>query len=291
VSTPVAASVPAPAAGFDISAMLSSALGNLDEQQLGPLSPGDGDARSLPPPAVSPITPPGPTERTLQNQVKFASNPLQVMRSMSLPMLGNTAVQLLLALSQQSRIETSKLLADRDSAYRKSFDLLMTTFAAVKKLFSEETAIISADELEIKELEDRESIRMANLATVCTAIFGEADVPVDDIHEAALRIFVAEDGEVTEDFARLLLGLKSRALMLHMVAPGEDESQDDLLDKYFGLDLKEKLRRRNLFGGPLAPAEEDLLNSVRSRRAELAEAWESQEKKGQQTIHLQALNI
>jgi protein TBF1 len=270
-STQLSATAPS----FDISAMLQTALGNLDEQQLGRSSPVDGEARSLPRPAVSPITPPGANQRTLQNQVKFASNPLRMMRSMSLPMLGNTAVQILLALSQQPREETTKLLADRDSAYRKSFDLLATAFDAVKKLFSEDRQIISADDLEIRELEDRESIRMANLATTCIAIFGEAEVAMDDIHEDALRIFMAEDGEVTEELARLLLDLKTRTFVMQARSPEGLAKKEDLLDKYFPPDFKETLKRRNLFGGPLTPVEEGLLRSMKMRRGELTESFQN----------------
>lgn len=82
-------SLDASAVNWDISTMLQNALGSLDEQS-NDVSGMEGEERILPPPAVSPLTPPPvPPERVIQNQIKFSSNPFHVLRTMSLPLLGS----------------------------------------------------------------------------------------------------------------------------------------------------------------------------------------------------------
>ncbi len=95
-----------------------------------------------------------------------------MMRSMSLPVLGNLAVQILLRLAQQSRAETEGLLADKDGGFRKTYDMLKSVFGPTRKIFSGESALLfSCEELNITDSDDRETIRMSNLATVSLSLF------------------------------------------------------------------------------------------------------------------------
>ncbi|KAJ4306722.1 TTAGGG repeat binding factor [Collariella sp. IMI 366227] len=255
--------------GLDLAAMLDVALADFDQQG----TAGDHDTimRDLDlarPPAPASTT--SGSEKAENKIVKASSNPFYVMRSMSLPVLGNIAVQILLRLSQQSRAETEVLLADTDSEFRKAYDMLRDIFRATRKAFSD-SPLLSPDELDITDSEDRETIRMSNLAAAGASIFGANEVSLGDLHDAFFSIFVPEDGEYKGSLTELLLCLKTRLLLDALNRPDQAQPVSQLLDTLFPVNFDETLRQRS--GDHLLNRdEESLAAQLRERREQLVKS-------------------
>ncbi|KAL2259972.1 hypothetical protein VTK26DRAFT_6174 [Humicola hyalothermophila] len=254
------------APNLDLAAMLNDALANFD-QQVNPASADitmpDADMRPL---AAQKTTTPE-REKPENKIMKASSSPFYVMRSMSLPVLGNIAVQILIRLSQQPLAETRSLLADSGSEFSRSYDMLRDIFRPTRKAFSD-SALLSPDELDITDSEDRETIRISNLAATASSVFGAHDVPLNDIHDAFFSIFVPEDGEYKASLTEVLVCLKTR-LFLEARNKPEPEQQDlQLLETLFPANFDEALRQRS--GDPmLSTDEEGLVSQVKERREAL----------------------
>ncbi|GAB1313555.1 TTAGGG repeat binding factor [Madurella fahalii] len=251
------------APNLDLAAMLNDALADFDQQA----QPAGNDvmmhdvnaAREAAPADTTPEA-----EKLESKIVKVSGNPFLVMRSMSLPILGNVAVQILLRLSQQPRAETETLLADAESEFRKAYDMLRDIFRPTRKAFSD-SPLLSPDELDIADSEDRETIRISNLAATAASGLGAHDVPLQDIHDAFFSIFIPEDGEIRAPLTGLLVCLKTRLYLdaLETTEPAQPASQ--LLDTLFPVNFDESLKQRS-GESVLSAVEEELVSQVRERR-------------------------
>ncbi|KAL2127703.1 hypothetical protein VTI74DRAFT_10295 [Chaetomium olivicolor] len=254
---------------IDLATMLNHALAKLDQQT----NPGDHDTimrdLDLAQPAA-PASTASEADKPENKIVKISSNPIYVMRSMSLPLLGNAAVQILLRLSQQPRAETEALLADTDSEFRKSYDMLRDMFRATRKAFSD-SPLLSPDELDITDSEDRETIRMSNLAAAGASVFGAHEVSLGDLHDAFFSIFIPEDGEYKSSLTELLLCLKTRLLLDALNKPDQAQPVSQLLDLLFPVNFDETLRQRS---GELhlSHDEDSLVTQLRERREQLVKS-------------------
>jgi hypothetical protein len=257
------------APGLDLAAMLNDALASLDQHT----SPTDGDIAMQdaglpqPPAPASPTPEPDKPENKI---MKASSNPFYVMRSMSLPVLGNIAVQILLRLSQQPRTETEAFLADSDSEFRKAYDMLRDMFRATRKAFSD-SPLLSPDELDISDSEDRETIRMSNLAATAASVFGAHDVPCQDVHDVFFSIFIPEDGEYKSTLTELLVSLKTRLLLDAFSKPDSPQPVSQVLDTLFPVNFDDSLKQRS--GDLLLSADEEaLVARIRERREQLVKS-------------------
>ncbi|KAK4163013.1 hypothetical protein QBC43DRAFT_213965 [Cladorrhinum sp. PSN259] len=212
-------------------------------------------------------------EKTANKIIKASSNPIYIMRSMSLPVLGNVAVQLLVRLSQQSRAETEALLTDRNSDFRKAYDLLRDVFGPTKKIFSD-SPLLSADELEITDSEDRETVRMSNLAAIALSAFGANDILLKDVHDNFFTVFIPEEWEYKDSLTDLFLSIKTR-LYWDSQETEDGSSVMELLENLFPVNFDESLKQRT---GDLLlnPEEERLVDQVRKRREQLIQCAENQ---------------
>ncbi|EAQ86887.1 hypothetical protein CHGG_08140 [Chaetomium globosum CBS 148.51] len=256
-------------ASIDFAAMLNDALANFDQHTL----PGDGDIVMQDVNAEQPAAPASTisdVEKAENKIMKASSNPFYVMRSMSLPVLGNIAVQILLRLSQQPRTETESLLADSGSEFRKAYDMLRDIFRPTRKAFSD-SPLLSPDELDITDSEDRETIRMSNLAATAASVFGAHDVAVHDVHDAFFSIFIPEDGEYKSPLTDLLVSLKTRMLLDALNKPEQSQPVSQLLDALFPVTFEESLKQRS---GDLLlnPDEEGLVARIRETREQLVKS-------------------
>jgi hypothetical protein len=273
------------APSFDFAAMLNDALASFDQH----VPPQDNDIimqdADLAPPAA-PASTTSDAEKAENKIMKASSNPFYVMRSMSLPVLGNIAVQILLRLSQQPRAETESLLADSGSDFRKAYDMLRDIFRPTRKAFSD-SPLLSADDLDITDSEDRETIRMSNLAATAASVFGAHDVAAHDVHDAFFSIFIPEDGEYKSYLTPLLVSLKTRLLLDALNKPDQSQPVSQLLDMLFPVHFDESLKQRS--GDLLLHAdEEDLVAQIRERREQLVKSAADESIKSK---HLPRLGI
>ncbi|KAK3997209.1 telomere repeat binding factor-domain-containing protein [Cladorrhinum sp. PSN332] len=221
--------------------------------------------------ATNPVANPANFEfdKTENKIMKASSNSIYIMRSMSLPVLGNVAVQLLVRLSQQSRAETEALLADTNSGFRKAYDALRDVFGPTKKIFSD-APLLSADELDISDSEDRETVRMSNLAAIALSAFGGRDIPLKDVHDNFFTIFVPEEWEYKDSLTELLLSVKTRLFWDSQQAEAGSPTPIELLEALFPINFDEFLKQRT--GDLLLNAEEErLVDQVKKRREELVQ--------------------
>ncbi|KAL2157776.1 hypothetical protein VTH06DRAFT_5044, partial [Thermothelomyces fergusii] len=257
---------------IDFAAMLNDALANFDQHA----GSRDNDTVMQDAAALTQCTTAAPAstasdhEKAESRIVKVSSNPFYVMRSMSLPVLGNLAVQILLRLSQQPRSETESLLANPTSEFRKSYDMLRDIFVATRKAFCD-SPLLSPDELDITDSEDRETIRMSNLASTAVSAFGAHDVAVQGVHDAFFSIFIPEDGEYKAPLTDLLVSLKTRLLLDALNKPEPSQPVSQLLDTLFPANFDDSLRQRS--GDMILNADEEaLVLRIRERREQLVKS-------------------
>ncbi|KAK3344785.1 telomere repeat binding factor-domain-containing protein [Neurospora tetraspora] len=237
---------------YDIKVALATALGDFEKQhgQVGNDSSleNPSGSSSAPPPApaisLSATATPMP-EKGGDKLMKASSNSTYMIRSMSLPVLGNLAVQILLRLSQQPRNETLSLLSETDAEFRKHYDLLTESFKLARRGFSD-SPVLLPDELEINDSEDRETIRVANLATTAISVFGANDVACKDLDDSFFSIFVPEDGEFKDTLTDLLLSLKTQALLDSLDEHATPQQVTEQLEKFFPDNFEDWLKQRNL---------------------------------------------
>jgi len=254
---------------LDLAAMLNNALASFDQHTI----PGDDDLIMPDADMTQPAAPASPSpelERVENKIMKASSNPFYVMRSMSLPVLGNIAVQILLRLSQQPLAETETLLSDSDSEFCKAFDMLRDIFRATRRAFSD-SPLLSPDELDITDSEDRETIRMSNLGATAASVFGAHDVSLLDVHDAFFSIFIPEDGEYKSSLTELLVSLKTRLLLDALNKPEQSQPVSQLLDSLFPVNFDDTLKQRS--GDLLLNTDEEgLASKIRERREQLVKS-------------------
>ncbi|KAM7204762.1 Telomere repeat binding factor (TRF) domain containing protein [Rhypophila sp. PSN 637] len=253
--------------GGDMVAMLKNALSSYDAQFQMPDAQLAAASVDQPAPQSSATATPAP-EKVEHKIMKASSNSTYHMRSMSLPVLGNVAVQLLVRLSQQSRMDTELLLSETESDFHQAYKILRDMFGLARKVFSE-APLLLPDELEITDSEDRETIRMSNLATIALSIFGGGDVTLSDIHDSFFSIFVQEEGEYQERLTALLISLKTRLFLDSLSGQTDSQQILDLLSRLFSANIDQELTQRS---GDVAlnGDEERLVGQVNERREFLA---------------------
>ncbi len=260
----------------DLALMLNDALANFDEitgQEPNDVSMPDAIPAQLPATAALELVPERTTpeiEKAENRIMKASSNPFYVMRSMSLPVLGNVAVQILLRLSQQPLAETEALLSDANSAFRKAYDMLRDMFRPIRKAFSD-SPLLSPDELDITDSEDRETIRMSNLGATAASVLGAHDVSLHDVHDAFFSIFIPEDGEYRSVLTDLLVSLKTRLLLDALNKPDQSQPVAQLLDSLFPTNFADSMKLRS--GDPVLNVDEEaLVTKLRERRDQLVKS-------------------
>lgn len=253
--------------GDDMEAMLKNAISSFDAQFQMPDAQPSTTIFNEPAPHSSATATPTP-EKIEHKIMKASAKSTYMIRSMSLPVLGNVAVQLLVRLSQQSRTDTALLLSETESEFRQAFNILRDMFALARKVFSG-SSLLFPDELEIDDAEDRETIRMSNLATTALSIFGVGGVTLNDIHESFFSIFVQEDGEYKDPLTALLISLKTRLFIDSLDAQTDPQQISELLDRFFSVQMEQTLKQRS---GDVAlnSDEERLVEQINERRVFLA---------------------
>ncbi|KAL2274327.1 hypothetical protein FJTKL_03312 [Diaporthe vaccinii] len=188
-------------------------------------------------------SPPLPPPRRRLEKMKFIETPTYFSRSMGLPILGSLAVQILLALFQQPSEVTDKIIRDARTEGGKVYVALRATFMATLKLFTDSTAFLNADDLDIHDPGDRETIQMANLANMCASFYGPGGPTMATAHDYFLNIMIPENGMITEDISALYLDQKTQSFLAYAnVMEDKESTRNSLMDKFFPKELEGKLR-------------------------------------------------
>ncbi len=154
-------------------------------------------------------------------------------------------MQILHALSERSCEETIASITDRDSETGKTYRALKATFDHARRIFSDTSAILLPDELDIKELGDQETIQIANMATICASVLEAGDVPLLEAHDHFLMAFLPESGAMSEELSRLFLRLKMQTCVSELSQEQQEQDEDSrakFVERIFPEDLEEQLK-------------------------------------------------
>ncbi|KAI9679545.1 MAG: TTAGGG repeat binding factor [Caeruleum heppii] len=191
------------------------------------------------------------------------ANPSLHLCIQSLPILENLSIQLLQTLAKGSYQETLTIVTEPDSAPGQAYATLKSLFDQTKKVYSREEPFLSAHDLDIRDPDQRNIIRKANLATFVSSVFGSQDVGFYHLNEYFLETFVPDGGRLLKSQGALFLDLKTQAYLSAM-ANGE-RSRAEILEDLFPDDLAERLLTRRPFAKQMTPSEVDFVKRARSR--------------------------
>ncbi|KAI0112009.1 hypothetical protein GGR51DRAFT_52686 [Nemania sp. FL0031] len=188
-----------------------------------------------------------------------------------IPALGALAVDILIALSEQTLEDTVATLgSDPDSEITKEYCVLRRTFEVQRRqLFHPQEAprFLDADKLGIKD-QTREVIRTTNLASTCASIFGTNEITLEEVNNHFLRIFIPEDRGLSHDAAELYLGLKTQIFLASLEGDME-KPKDQLLEELFVTDVEHSLQAHHPYL-PLTTSELDFIANAKARKAMLS---------------------
>ncbi|KAI9844976.1 MAG: TTAGGG repeat binding factor [Sclerophora amabilis] len=203
------------------------------------------------------------------------ADPSLHLRIQSLPILENLSVQILGTLAKGSHQETLTIVTEPESAPGQAYATLKSLFDQTKKLYSNHEPFLSAHDLHLRDIEHRNIIRKANLATFVSSIFGSQDVGFYHLNEYFLDTFVPDGARLLKSQGGLYLDLKTQAYLSAM-ANGE-RSRRDILEDLFPVELEQLLLSRRPGAKQLTPSEFDFVKRAGSRRDHLLSEPEDEE--------------
>ncbi|KAL8751934.1 MAG: hypothetical protein Q9184_005896, partial [Pyrenodesmia sp. 2 TL-2023] len=199
----------------------------------------------------------------------FPQSASSLLRTQSLPILDNLAVQILATFAHSSYQEILALTSDNTTEPGTAYSILKSLFDHTKKVYSIREPLLSSQELGFNGNEQVEIIRKANLATFVSSVFGSQDVGFYHLNEIFLDTFVADGSRLLKNQAGLFLDLKTQAY-ISAIAHGE-RSREDILHDLFPDGLEHSLLNRRPGGKQLSPGEADFIQRVNNRKKTLLE--------------------
>ncbi|KAI1855782.1 hypothetical protein JX265_012227 [Neoarthrinium moseri] len=196
------------------------------------------------------------------------TNPVRYTRQTHLlPTLGRVAVDILKTLSENSLEDTIGTLGEPESQVAKEYVSLRGFFDVVKKQFSADFLLLSADQLDITSPEDRDILRIANLATTCVSMFGANELTFPDLERIFVSTFIPYGQQMSAQVAELYLGLKTQ-MFLTLLEEEQTKPRDQVLEELFVTNQKSALENHHP-DLPLSQAEIDFLANAEERKTML----------------------
>lgn len=181
-------------------------------------------------------------------------------------MLETSTIPVLAAFSQNSFEEAINIQSQPAiSELGQAFEAQKSLFEQTKKMYSREKAFLSADELRIFKPEHRNLIRLTNLATFVSSVFGPQDVGFYELNDAFVDTFTREGEPIKKEPADLFLNLKTQTFLTAVSQEEQEKTKEEHLDDLFPIDYDQNLlaRHPNI---ALAPSEVDFLEAMHDRR-------------------------
>ncbi|RYP66276.1 hypothetical protein DL770_008835 [Monosporascus sp. CRB-9-2] len=186
-----------------------------------------------------------------------------------IPALGNLAVDILIAWSEQSLEDTMAVLGvgnDPDSEVAKEYAVLKSTFDDQRRLLSDDHSLLDATKFNLAR-QGREVIRIVNLATLCASVFSTNEICWEELNEQFLKVFVAEDQALPQDAAELFLSLKTQ-IYLATLESEQQKPKDEVLESLFTTELRGRLQAHHP-NIPLNETETRFIANAAARKAML----------------------
>ncbi|KAI0837450.1 telomere repeat binding factor-domain-containing protein [Hypoxylon sp. FL0890] len=209
-----------------------------------------------------------PVENAEPRPESLWSNPRDFTRRKHIiPALGNLAIDIITAWSEQSLEDTvATLTGDSDSDIAREYAVLKAAFDSQRNLLSDTHPLLYPEKLNVAN-QTREVIRVVNLATACASVFGTNELGLEEINDHFLRIFVPDNQEVPRDAAELYLGLKTQ-IYLAVLETEQGKAREQLLEDLFITRLENTLQEHHP-SFPLTAAEREFIENARARKAML----------------------
>ncbi|KAK8078481.1 Telomere repeat-binding factor- dimerization domain protein [Apiospora saccharicola] len=201
-------------------------------------------------------------------------NPKHFTRQMHyIPTLGTVAYDVLRALSERSFETVIGGINPKENGEEtevfKEYRNLKSFFYDLREKISDEFPLLYPDQLDIVDTGEQEIIRVANLATICSSIFGANELGWPDLDSNFLLAFVPKSKPMTSEVADLYIGLKTQ-MYLDLLENEEDSNREPLLKRLFVDGVESSLKQRHP-DVPLVGAEKDFLANCNARKALLLE--------------------
>lgn len=197
---------------------------------------------------------------------KYWSDPHQYTRVMSLPMLETSTIPVLAAFSQNSFEEAINMqIQPVSTELGQAFEAQKALFEQTKKIYSRDNAFLIADDLHITNEEHRNTIRLANLATFVSSVFGPQDVGFYELNDAFVSTFTRESETLQKEPADLFLNLKTQTFLTAVSQEEQEKTKEEHLDDLFPTDYSKALLARHP-DVALSPGELEFLNTMHDRR-------------------------
>ncbi|KAK8036925.1 MYB DNA binding protein (Tbf1) [Apiospora marii] len=214
------------------------------------------------------------SDTTTHKKSIWDPNPKHFTRQMHyIPTLGTVAYDVLRALSERSFETVIGGINPRENGEEtevfKEYRNLKSFFYDLREKISDEFPLLYPDQLDIVDTGEQEIIRVANLATICSSIFGANELGWPDLDSNFLLAFVPKSKPMTSEVADLYIGLKTQ-MYLDLLENEEDSSREPLLKRLFVDGVESSLKQRHP-DVPLVGAEKDFLASCNARKALLLE--------------------
>ncbi|KKF93486.1 Telomeric DNA-binding factor trf1 [Ceratocystis platani] len=190
----------------------------------------------------------------------FALGPSQARRAMSTPLLANSAIQIIMILSEQPFSSTIAQLRNDQSEARREFLNISMVFEQSFKLYThgDVTRMMTCDDIGFYNTSAKQTVRLANLACTCPGVFAKQGLQL--MFDKFFELFLPDQAELTADIADLYLGLRTQMFL-------EDISIENfhaLLDSMFEFEPILQSRRDDC---ELTQTENDLIAAAHARKA------------------------
>ncbi|RKF61833.1 Telomeric DNA-binding factor trf1 [Erysiphe neolycopersici] len=196
---------------------------------------------------------------------------LTCMRILSLPMLENLATQIISLLCRKDSHEIVSIVNVHTSELGKIYYTLKSLLDQVKKIYVQQGLFLSADVLNLKEIEYREIIRITNLATFVCNVFDRHEVGFLELNDHFIEIFTPEGIPLSKEAGDLFLNLKTQIYLSAISQEEQERTREDILEEYFPNNLEKILEYRHP-NQPLSQSEYEFTRLLISRRDFLANA-------------------
>lgn len=181
------------------------------------------------------------------------------------------STQILSTLAQGPYSETIKIITEPESELGQAYATLKSLFDQTKKIYSQQTAFLSADELNIRDDEHRATIRTTNLATFVSSVFGGQDVGFYELNDHFVKIFARERQSLSKEAGQIFLNLKTQMYISVASQEEQERAKEDILEDLFPASPEDLLMGRHP-DTALSTTEREFVEAAKERRQYLMKA-------------------
>jgi hypothetical protein len=156
------------------------------------------------------------------------------------------------------------IVMNKDTPRGQAYQTLKGLFDTTKQIYNDNSAFLDADELNIRDYNQRTIIRIANLATFVSCVFGGQDVGFYDLNKHFINVWTPEGSPFSKASGQLLLNLKTQIFVAAISQEEQDKTNEETIADIFMPGLAEFLASRHDF--PLTTDELEFIRDIDHRK-------------------------